>query len=418
MSATSLAPQPIDMVSENAVQISKNIENLLHISVNDSHAEEISGEIKKFSMFIINQATKENIEEALKVFTHYLGLTSKSRATKIVKEMVDAFDQSKIDIRVKIEICKVCISYCASENRNFLRQSLEVKLVELLYLAGDFSQAISKIPSLSLELKKIENNEQLLRLRLVESKVYCSLSNLQKSRTALTNARTLSNAIFISQILQADLDMQTGLLNAFEHKDYKTAHSYLSESFEIYDLHNDMKAHRCLKHLITFYIMKEKGANFSKALNERLRMKYGTNNDLIALEEVSNAANKGSLGLFYAALQKYHAELVEDSSINTHLAILCEEITEKNIINIVKPYSQVQVTHIAAKIGLSMPQVEHILSTMILDKQISGVINQKDGVLILKKEKQTNEIFDSSLDAIMEMQKLVDKLQEHALAKC
>ena len=147
-------------------------------------------------------------------------------------------------------------------------------------------------------------------------------------------------------------------------------------------------------------------------------MKYGTNNDLIALEEVSNAANKGSLGLFYAALQKYHAELVEDSSINTHLAILCEEITEKNIINIVKPYSQVQVTHIAAKIGLSMPQVEHILSTMILDKQISGVINQKDGVLILKKEKQTNEIFDSSLDAIMEMQKLVDKLQEHALAKC
>ena len=58
--------------------------------------------------------------------------------------MVDAFDQSKIDIRVKIEICKVCISYCASENRNFLRQSLEVKLVELLYLAGDFSQAISK----------------------------------------------------------------------------------------------------------------------------------------------------------------------------------------------------------------------------------------------------------------------------------
>jgi len=410
------------MMSPNPVTISditQKIEHLANISVNDSHADEISDQIKNFSLLIVNKATKETVDENLITLKNYLNLISKSRATKIVKEMVDTFDQSQIDVTIKLKICQNCIEYCANESRNFLRQSLEVKLIDLLYLSGEYSKATSLIHPLAHDLKKIENNEQLLRLRLTESKIYCSLANLQKSRTALTNARTLSNTIFISQILQADLDMQTGLLNALEHKDYKTAHSYLSDSFEIYDIHGSLKAHRCLKHLVTFHIMKEKGANFAKVFNERLQMKYGSaNNDFTALEEVSHAANKGSLGLFYAALQKYQKELVEDSSINTYLAILCDEITEKNIINIVKPYSKVQVTHIANKIGLPMPQVEHILSTMILDKQIQGVIDQKDGVLILKAEKKENETYSTSLELISEMQKLVDGLDELAFAKC
>ena len=108
------------------------------------------------------------------------------------------------------------------------------------------------------ELKKIESNELLVKLRLTESKIYSSLLNMQKSRTALTSARTISNLIFISHLLQADLDMQTGQLNALEHRDYKTAYNYLSEAFEAYDLQSSPKAHICLKHMLTFHIMKEK----------------------------------------------------------------------------------------------------------------------------------------------------------------
>ena len=74
----------------------------------------------------------------------YLNRISKSRATKIVKEMVDSFDRSKIDIKVKIDICKACIDYCINENRNFLRQSLQVKFVELLFLSGEYTDALSK----------------------------------------------------------------------------------------------------------------------------------------------------------------------------------------------------------------------------------------------------------------------------------
>ncbi|MES1903352.1 MAG: 26S proteasome non-ATPase regulatory subunit 11, partial [Paramarteilia canceri] len=267
-------------------------------------------------------------------------------------------------------------------------------------------------PDLSYELKKLDSNDQLLKLRLSESKIYAALSNIQKSRTALTAARSLSNSIFTSQLLQADLDMQTGLLNALEHRDYKTAHSYLSEAFESYDLLSDQKSIVCLKYLLTFYIMKNKGAEYDKAMNERLQLKYGSNPTIIALKQVAVAADKGSLSMFYAALNKYQDILVEDSGINTHLAYLCDEITEKNIIKIVKPYSHVQVDHIANKIELPISQVERILSTMILDRQICGVIDQHNGTLIMKQSSKPNKSYSLAINAIEELEKLVEVMDD------
>ena len=147
-------------------------------------------------------------------------------------------------------------------------------------------------------------------------------------------------------------------------------------------------------------------------------MKYSASGNLAALEAVSAAADKGSLSLFYAALQTHSAALVDDSAINVHLAILCHEITEKNIANVVKPYSHVQVEHIAAKIGLPVAQIESILSTMILDKQISGVIDQQQGVLIMRSEPAKNALLDESIETIRELQSLVSVLHERVAAKC
>jgi len=393
------------------------INHNLSISHNESHVEEISDGIKKFATEILNYKSGDNLQNLLDELKQFLGMISKSRAAKIIKEMSDMFDFSNIDIKLKIEIMHSCIAWCVEENRNFLRQSLQVKLVELLFIAGEFNEAISKIQPLVSELKRIESNEQLLKLRLTESKIYMSLSGLQKARTALTNARTLSNAHFTSQLLQAELDMQSGLLNALEHKDYKTAFSYLLEAFEAFDLQSSPKAPRCLKYLITFYIMREQGGKLDKVLNDRLKVKYGSTRDILALEQVAHAANTGSLKLFYQALQENQAELVEDQSINTHLAILCDEITEKNIKKIVTPYSHVQVTHVANKINLPIPQVEQILSTMILDKQIHGVIDQNNGVLVLKKPEEPDETFSQSLAIIKELQGLVEVMNEKVRLK-
>merc|ERR1711893_584357 len=124
--------------------------------------------------------------------------------------------------------------WAKDENRTFLRQALEARLISLYFDTVKYEEALALGSSLLRELKKMDDKALLVEVQLLESKVYHALSNLPKSRAALTSARTTANGIYCPPKLQASLDLQSGILHAAEEKDFKTAYSYFYEAFEGY----------------------------------------------------------------------------------------------------------------------------------------------------------------------------------------
>ena len=94
----------------------------------------------------------------------------------------------------------------------------------------------------------------LTEVHLLESKVYRGLGNFPKAKSALTSARTAANSIYCPPHLQAQLDLQSGVLHA-EDKDYTTAYSYFFETFENLSSQDDPEALGALKYMLLCKVM-------------------------------------------------------------------------------------------------------------------------------------------------------------------
>ncbi|KAH9244039.1 hypothetical protein BASA81_018595 [Batrachochytrium salamandrivorans] len=299
---------------------------------------------------------------------------SKAKTAKIVRTLIDQFSEIPNSLPLQVEVCKETIQWAVTEKRIFLRQSLETRLCGLYLDNKLYSESLALISSLLKELKRLDDKNVLVEVQLLESRVFHALKNLAKSRASLTSARTSANAIYCPPLMQAALDMQSGILHA-EERDYKTAYSYFYETLEGYASLEDSRATSALKYMLLCKIM----TNLSE--------------DVLA---------------------KYKDELSNDPIVRAHLSFLYDTLLDQNLLRIIEPYSRVEISHIAALVKLPTFQVETKLSQMILDKVFLGILDQGAGCLEVFEEQPADKTYEATLDTIKNVGNVVESLYEKA----
>jgi len=314
-----------------------------------------------------------------------------------------------------VKLCSECIQWAQQENRTFLRQALEARLVSLYYDTRRYEDAIQLGSSLLRELKKLDDKALLVEVQLLESKTYHALQNLPRARAALTSARTTANGIYCPPKLQAALDLQSGILHAADEKDFKTAFSYFYEAFEGYDSveGSRTKAIVALKYMLLTKIMLNCADEVQSIISGKLALKY-QGDDVDAMKMIAQASAKRSLADFEAAKVKYRSQLMDDPVVESHLSSLGDSLLEQNLCRVIEPYSRVQIVYVAKLVLQPVSRVEEKLSQMILDKKISGILDQFEGVLIVFDETHSDKTYATALETIQSMGKVVDSLYNKA----
>ncbi|XP_063901670.1 26S proteasome non-ATPase regulatory subunit 11A-like isoform X2 [Zophobas morio] len=331
-----------------------------------------------------------------------------------MRTMVGSYlDMEGITVAIAIDLCKDCVEWCQKEKRSFLRQSVECRLIALYLENKSYTEALGLINKITKELKKLDDKALLAEVHLLESKAYHSLSNLTKSRSALTSARTAANAIYCPPRLQGALDLQSGILNA-EEKDFKTAYSYFYETFECYDSSGEAElATTPLKYMLLSKIMLNLPEDVESIINNKICSKYAGKH-MEAMKAVASSLRDRSLDKFKSVLAEYPNELSEDPIIVSHLTDLYETMFEQNLFRIIEPFSRVEIAHISALINIPVTVVEEKLSKMILDQKFAGVLDQRAGCLIVYDSKVVDESYSVALQSIIHMNKVVDSLYAKA----
>jgi len=394
----------------------ESMEFLESLDVSEAPSEEIlrdqEANILQLGEKLREEGKTKEMTDLIQKVRHFLRFMSKAKAAKLVRGLVDMFlEMERTDPRGEreVQLCKECIEWAKEEKRTFLRQSLESRLVGLYFETERYQDALALGSALLKELKKLDDKNLLVDVQLLECKTYHALGNLPRARAALTSARTTANSIYVPPRVQAQLDLQSGILHASEEKDFKTAFSYFYEAFEQYDSVEDKLALTALKYMLMSKIMLRMPEEVHNIVSGKLALKY-SGTDIEAMKLVAQASKKRSLADFQSTVGKYSKELKGDKIVARHLDTLYQTMLEQNLCRIIEPYSRVQVKFVAEKIDLPEPEVEKKLSQMILDKKFQGILDQETRVLIIFEESERDETYDNVIETVGAMSKVVDRL--------
>jgi len=272
-----------------------------------------------------------------------------------------------------------------------------------------YYDALTLINNLLKELRRLDDKMMLVEVQLLESRVYHALGNVPKGRAALTAARTAAASVYCPPLLQAGLDMQSGMLHA-EDQDFNTAFSYFIEAMEGYHSQDETKtATSALQYMLLCKVMVNANDDVNNLMTSKQAIKYAGKN-LDAMKAVAKAHSNRSLEEYEQALGTYRYELGSDRFIATHLRKLYDAMLEQNLIKVIEPFSRVEIDHVAKMVGLDVAQVERKLSQMILDRVIIGVLDQGAGCLLIFDEPERDQGYDAALETIEKLNNVVDVL--------
>ncbi|KAI3405569.2 RPN6 [Candida oxycetoniae] len=345
-----------------------------------------------------------------------LGKFAKSKTAKIVKTLIEYFDNLTNALDLQIEVTKESINWAVESKLSFLRQNLQLKLSDLLYQKHQYLEALKQINELLREYKKLDDKSSLVEVQLLESKIYHALRNIAKAKAALTSARTSANSIYCPTILQAELDCQSGVLN-MEEKDYKTAFSYFYESFEGFNSQSSEESSKTSIKVLKYMLLSKIMLNLIDDVNNILKNKNVVqyqSKEIDAMKAIAVAYSNRSLKEFEHSLITYSKELKSDEIIKNHFNSLYDQLLQVNLLKIIESYECVELDHIAKVIGLNVRQVEGKLSQMILDKIFYGVLDQGNGWLIIYDEPKKDASYEAALDLVKNLSGVVDLLYEKA----
>lgn len=399
-----------DLETTNPEAAIKAYKEIIHNDVDeDPNAKGREQAIYALGDFLVAQNRPGDISALSKELRPLFAELPKAKTAKIVRMLLDILAKTPNSRALQIEMCADCIEWCQGEKRTFLRQRVETRLAGLYLQVLRYHDALELLTKLLAEVKKLDDKLLLVDIHLIACRTHYALQNMPKAKAELTAAKTNANAIHCPPLLQAEIDIWSGVVSARE-KDFRTAFSYFYEAFEAFNSSDsEEKARTAMKYMLLSKIMINRPQETGAIISSKSGLKY-TGVAIDAMAAVAAAHEERSLKRFEAVLQQYKAQLAEDPIISHHLSDLNETLLEQNILRILEPFSRVEIAHVAELIELPLQRTQAKLSEMILDQKLNGTLDQGVGVLIVFEQEEVRSTYSNALKVIRNTSEVLDTL--------
>jgi COP9 signalosome complex subunit 2 len=85
-------------------------------------------------------------------------------------------------------------------------------------------------------------------------------------------------------------------------------------------------------------------------------------------------------------LRENRATIMDDAFIASHIADVLRSLRTQWIVDIIRPYTRIDISYLARQLRVPSDEVEDILMSLILDNKVHGRIDQTTGNLELDRQ--------------------------------
>ncbi|KAJ0396509.1 hypothetical protein ATCC90586_006595 [Pythium insidiosum] len=251
-----------------------------------------------------------------------------------------------------------------------------LKLGNLLYEIGDFARLTKAQEDADEGVKK---SSQLLEVYALQIQMYTSQKDNKKLVSIYERALRTKSGVTHPRIM--GVIHECGGKMYLMQREWEKARVDFFESFKNYDEAGEPRRLQCLKYLVLANMLSDSKVS---VFDSQEAKPYENDKEIVAMTQLADAFLHDEVKTFERVLSRHEASIMADPFIKHYIDRLLETIRSKVLLKIVRPYRRMDTRYIARELnGVSLEEVEALLSALILDQKINARIDQRQHTLVL-----------------------------------
>ncbi|EEH03585.1 COP9 signalosome complex subunit [Histoplasma capsulatum G186AR] len=289
-----------------------------------------------------------------------------------------------------VEHYRELLTYIKSAvTRNYSEKSIN-NMLDYIEKGSDDAKAyhcMEKFYSLTLDSFQNTNNERLwLKTNIKLARLWLdrreNSTTLEHKRLKALYQRALTVRSAVPHPKIMGIIRECGGKMHLSEENWKEAQSDFFESFRNYDEAGSMQRIQVLKYLVLTTMLMKSNIN---PFDSQETKPYKSDPRISAMTDLVDAFQRDDIHA-YEEILRNNPDVLSDPFIAENIDEVSRNMRTKAVLKLIAPYTRFSLAFISKQIKISLPEVQDILSFLILDQKIpDATIDQETGAVVINR---------------------------------
>ncbi|KAK0628229.1 PCI domain-containing protein [Bombardia bombarda] len=324
------------------------------------------------------------IEHYWELLTYVKSAVTRNYSEKSIDNMLNFIEKGSDDssaVKCIEQFYSLTLQCFQSTNNERLWLKTNIKLARLLLDRKDYHAVGRKLRELHRACQKEDGSDDpskgtySLEIYALEIQMYSETRNNNQLKVLYQKALKVRSAVPHPKI-QGVIRECGGKMHMNE-ENWNLAQIDFFESFRNYDEAGDLRRIQVLKYLLLTTMLMKSDIN---PFDSQETKPYKNDPRIAAMTELVDAYQRDDIYKYEDVLQK-NTDLLADPFIAENIDEVTRNMRTKAVVKLIAPYTRMRLDWIAKRLRISEPEVQDIVSYLIVDGRVQGRINEHNRTL-------------------------------------